>query len=153
MSIQTSDFAVDDESAISAELQERLASYEEIPNWKKLPQDVKDEFAHWFQLNENSVKPKITKVVETSDNSFYFTLSTKQVAKTLEDFVIKEFVPETDWDDKFLLLRSDFNEKGKNYVSTALAQYNFNYELNAKTKTDTFEENPMPSEPFKVLLL
>lgn len=153
MSIPITDATEYIETAAQMADDNEITKYDYIPNWHKLPLKVKQEFIRYFKANEEIGKPQVNKVVEESDNSTYYTVSRRKVAKSLEDFVINEFIPSMDWDDKRLMLRSDSKDKGINYLSSALSAYNVKYLYKANTETEVFEENPYPDKSFNIVLL
>lgn len=126
------------------------------PGFRALPQEVQRKFYNEFFQNNLMLQPSKTLVIDRDNNSHFWTISRKLIPRTLEDYVLNDFIPHNDYRNQRLLLRTDFISRESNYVSTAVGNYSQLYVLPAQTETEVLEseDDPRPElGAYKVLYL
>lgn len=109
---------------------------------KNLPENIKQMFED--QIERQVFKYDIIRKIIDSDNeTVYFIHEYKEDPEvSYNDFLNNEFIPYNDYYDPNLVLRTDFNDYDRNYVSTAYSLYVYKYVTKRETYQEIYEENP-----------
>ena len=125
----------------------------ESTQFEFLPPGVQKQFIDEFYKRDSMLNPRITQVIERSDNSSYWTVTTRHLKMSLKDFVLYHFIPENNYYDENLLLRTDYDDRDANYVQTALCEYEQQIGIHYFDTTEVFSENPQPEQKHSNLIL
>jgi hypothetical protein len=109
---------------------------------ENLPENVRELFEARFK--EFTFKHDIIRRVKDKTNGTVYYIREYKDEPTISyrDFINNVFIPRNDYNDRKLILRTDFDNRDENYVSTAHMAYVIRHIMNRDVHQEILEENP-----------
>ena len=113
--------------------------------WRALPNHIRIAFLSVIHEFENRMRPRVLRIMDVANSLSFYAVEYKEYETDFTHWLLEDFLVNMDYYDPFIVLRCDFSDRDRDYVSTAKTTFTERFIINANTITETYSENPNES--------